>query len=79
MSTCNHSIHDLRDLLNDLENLTNYLSCDIRYLSPEVIHGLQEAQLDLVQRCSSYALVLSELDPGRQTSRLAGRASSVTQ
>lgn len=60
MSTSNYSIDGLNDLLNDLQNLSVFLSTNPSWLPTAQLELLRASQLDFIERASTYALILSK-------------------
>lgn len=60
MSNTNYSIDGLNDLLNDLQNLSVFLSTDPSWLPAAQLEPLRASQLELIERASAYALILSK-------------------
>lgn len=60
MSNVNYSIDGLNDLLNDLQNLSVFLSTNPSWLPATQLEPLRASQLDLIERACAYALILSE-------------------
>lgn len=63
MTTNNYSIIGLKDLLNDLENLSTCLiSIPEHHVDISVISQLKQDQYDLIQTVNSYASMLLHAD-----------------
>lgn len=59
MTTNNYSITGLKDLLNDLENLSTLLMCvPEHHVDSSAILQLQEDQFNLIHTINSYASML---------------------
>lgn len=59
MTTNNYSIAGLKDLLNDLENLSTCLiSIPQEHVDCSVIAQLRHDQYELIQKVNTYALVV---------------------
>lgn len=59
MTTLNYSINGLKDLLNDLDNLSTCLmSIPQEHVDCSVIAQLRHDQYELIQKVNTYALVV---------------------
>ncbi|WP_063665541.1 hypothetical protein [Aliivibrio fischeri] len=67
MTTTNYSILELKDLLNDLENLSTCLmglSAVSEHIDSSSYHRLVDDQYSLIQKINSYASMLRAIDSG---------------
>lgn len=67
MTIQNYSISGLKDLLNDLENLSTSLialQSSSEHVDSGVLSSLQESQFSLIQTVNGYATILQALNSG---------------
>lgn len=67
MTTKNYSINGLKDLLNDLENLSTCLmtlTTVPEHINSSAFDQLQEDQHALIQTINGYATMLKAIDSG---------------
>jgi len=63
MTTLNYSINGLKDLLNDLENLSTCLmSIPLAHVDAAAYQQLREDQLALIQSICTYGTTLQALE-----------------
>ncbi|MDA0150673.1 hypothetical protein [Vibrio sp. LaRot3] len=65
MTTENYSITELKDLLNDLENLSTCLmTLPEEHVDASALSQLFEDQFSLIQKINGYATMLRAIDLG---------------
>lgn len=65
MTTENYSIAELKDLLNDLENLSTCLmTLPEEHVDASALSQLFEDQLSLIQKINGYASMLRAINSG---------------
>jgi len=65
MTTENYSIFGLKDLLNDLENLSTCLmTLPVEHVDSTAYGQLQEDQFSLIQTINGYATMLQAIQSG---------------